>query len=217
MDRRRSQRKRRGISGRRAAFSEVRYSARMIRQAWICGLLLWSAAAAGVEDFSVETSRHGGAVEVRAYAIVEAAHETVWRTLVDYEALASFVPGMHSSRVLEHRGATWVVEQKGETRFFLFTFPIEVTLLATAKPPDALDVHLLRGNLRRLDGGYRLERAGDDRTVLRWTGLVEPEALPPLLGELVMRNSVEAQFAGMVREIELREVRRRAGSPRPGQ
>lgn len=187
----------------------------MIRQAWTCGLLLWSAAAAGVEDFSVETARRGGAVEVRAYAVVEAARDTVWSTLIDYDALASFVPGMRSSRVLEQRGASWIVEQKGETRFLVFTFPIEVTLLATARPPDALDVRLLKGNLRRLDGGYRLEGIGEGRTALRWTGLVEPEALPPLLGELVMRATIEAQFAGMVREIELREARRRAGSPPP--
>jgi ribosome-associated toxin RatA of RatAB toxin-antitoxin module len=213
MDRSYAQGKRRGMPRRRAVLSAVRYSAGMIRRAWICGLLLGSAAAAGVEDFSVETARRGGAVEVRAYAVVAAARDTVWSTLVDYDALAGFVPGLRSSRVLERRGASWVVEQKGETRFLVFTFPIEVTLLATARPPDALDVRLLKGNLRRLDGGYRLAGAGEGRTALRWTGLVEPESLPPLLGELVIRARIEAQFAGMVREIELREARRRAGSP----
>jgi hypothetical protein len=116
---------------------------------------------------------------------------------------------MRSSRVIERTGATWVVEQKGETRFLVFTYPIEVTLLATALPPNALDVHLLKGNLRRLDGGYRLEPAGTGRIGLRWTGLVEPESLPPLLGELVMRASIESQFAGMVREIERREAQSR--------
>jgi hypothetical protein len=33
--------------------------------------------------------------------------------------------------------------------------------------------------------------------------------LPPLLGELVMRATIKAQFAGMVREIERREAQRR--------
>jgi ribosome-associated toxin RatA of RatAB toxin-antitoxin module len=185
----------------------------MILRAWI--LLLWSVAAVAAEDFHVETARRGGAVEVRAYAVVEAQYATVWGTLTDYDAFAAFIPGMRSSRVIERKGATWVVEQSGETRFLVFTYPIEVTLLATALPPYALDVHLLKGNLRRLDGGYRLEPAGSGRIALRWTGLVEPKSLPPLLGELVMRSNIEAQFAGMVREIELREARRRAGSPGP--
>ena len=188
---------------------------RMILRTWI--FLLWSVAAVAAEDFHVETARRGGAVEVRAYAVVEAQYATVWSTLTDYDAFSAFIPGMRSSRVIERTGATWVVEQKGETRFLVFTYPIEVTLLATAMPPYALDVHLLKGNLRRLDGGYRLEPAGAGRIGLRWTGLVEPQSLPPLLGELVMRSNVEAQFAGMVREIELREARRRAASPAPPQ
>lgn len=186
---------------------------RMILRTWI--FLGWAATAVAAEDFHVDTTRRGSAVEVRAYAVVEAQHATVWSTLTDYEAFATFIPGMRSSRVVEHTGATWVVEQSGETRFLVFTHPIEVTLLATARSPDALDVHLVKGNLRRLDGGYRLQPAGRGRIALRWTGLVEPESLPPLLGELVMRANIEAQFAGMVREIELREARRRAASPGP--
>jgi ribosome-associated toxin RatA of RatAB toxin-antitoxin module len=185
----------------------------MILRTWI--FLLWSVTAVAAEDFHVETSRRGGAVEVRAYAVVEAQYATVWSTLTDYDAFAAFIPGMSSSRVIERTGATWVVEQRGETRFLVFTYPIEVTLLATALPPYALDVRLLKGNLRRLDGGYRLESVGPGRIGLRWTGLVEPESLPPLLGELVMRASIKAQFAGMVHEIELREARRRAASPAP--
>jgi len=185
----------------------------MIVRAWI--FLVCSTATFAAEDFHVETTRRGSAVEVRAYAVVAAQYATVWSTLTDYDAFASFIPGMRSSRVIERKGASWTVEQTGETRFLVFTHPIEVTLLATAQPPHALDVRLLKGNLRRLDGGYRLQPAGRGRIGLLWTGLVEPESLPPLLGELVMRANIEAQFAGMVREIELRQARRDAASPAP--
>ena len=173
-------------------------------------LVLWTAAAGGAEGLSVETTRRGAAVEVRAYALVEAEYGTVWSTLTDYDHLSEFVPGMRSSRVLERRGNTWIVEQRGETRFLFFTHPVEVPVIATARPPHALDVRLLKGNLRRLDGGYRLEPAGAGRIGLRWVGVVEPDSLPPLLGELVMRASIESQFAGMVREIERREAQSRS-------
>ncbi|MDH5579750.1 MAG: hypothetical protein OEZ09_14975, partial [Betaproteobacteria bacterium] len=82
----------------------------------------------------------------------------------------------------------------------------EVTVLATARPPYALDVRLLTGNLKRLDGGYRVEEMQGGKIALRWIGVVEPESLPPLLGELVMRANFKSQFAGMVREIERREA-----------
>lgn len=178
-------------------------------------LALWTAAASAAEGLSVETTRRGPAVEVKAYALIEAEYATVWGTLTDFDRLSEFVPGLRSSRVLERRGDTWVVEQRGETRFLVFTYPIEVTLLATSRPPHAIDVRLLQGNLRRLDGGYQVQSAPGGKIALRWIGLVEPESLPPLLGELVMRANIESQFAGMVREIERREALRR-GAPQSG-
>lgn len=167
-------------------------------------LLAWTAAAGAADGVSVETTRRGAAVEVRAYARVEALQATVWDTVTDYDRLAQFVPGMRSSRVVAHRNGDLVVEQHGESRFLVFTYPLDVTLLARARPPGAVDVRLLSGNLKRLDGSYRLEPAGAGWVALRWTGLIEPDALPPLLGELLMRAAIEAQFTGMVREIERR-------------
>jgi ribosome-associated toxin RatA of RatAB toxin-antitoxin module len=169
-------------------------------------LALWTATASAAEGLSVETLRRGPAVEVRAYALIEAGYATVWSTLTDFDRLAGFIPGMRSSRVLEHWGNTWTVEQRGETRFLFFSYPVAVTMRVTARPPYALDVSLLKGNLKRLDGGYRVEETADGKIALRWSGLVEPDALPPLLGELVMRASIRNQFTGMVREIERREV-----------
>lgn len=182
-------------------------------------LLLSCTAAASVsaaEALSVETTRRDSAVEVRAHALVHASYGTVWSTLTDYDHLTEFIPGMKRSRVIEQRGDSVVVEQEGEARFLFFAFPINVTLLSTARPPFALDVRLLKGNLRRLDGAYRLEQAAPGKIALRWSGLIEPETLPPLLGELVMRANIESQFTGMVREIERRESLRRAGGKDPG-
>lgn len=172
--------------------------------------LLWAVAASGAEEITIDTQRRDSAVEVRASARVAARYDMVWRTLTDYDHLADFVPGMRTSRVLERRGNTWVVEQRGETRFLFLSYPVDVTVLATAHPPGALEVRLLRGNLRRLEGGYRVEPLADGTVRLRWNGLIEPESLPPLLGEMMMRATIRDQFTGMVREIERREAERRA-------
>ena len=175
-------------------------------------LLLWACAAGAAEGVSVEATRRDASVEIRAHALLEASFDTVWGTLTDYDHLAQFIPGLRSSRVIERRGGSLVVEQEGEARFLFFSYPIEVTLLATARRPAAIDVRVLKGNLRRLEGGYRLEQAGAGKIVLRWVGLIQPESLPPLLGVLVMRANIEDQFTGMVREIERREAARRGRS-----
>lgn len=173
----------------------------------ICVFLGCAAAggACAAEDISIEAERHGPAVHVTARATLRAPHDLVWKTLTDYDRLREFIPGIHSSRLIEQRGPAAIVEQSGEARLLLFTYPIEVTVQTIQRSPNAIDVHLLKGNLKQLSGGYRIEPLPGGRLVLRWSGVIEPEAaLPPLIGEYLMRANVEDQFLGMVREIERR-------------
>jgi len=180
------------------------------RVALPCMLVLSGAGTAHAADaFSVEAVRRGEALEVVCTATLEAPPDLVWQTLTDYGRLAEFIPGMRPSRVIERRGAVAVVEQVGEAGFLFLSFPIEVTLASTERPPYALDVSLLKGNLKRLDGAYRIEPQGGGRILLTWTGVVEALSMPPLLGELVMRSNITDQFRGMVFEIERRDALRR--------
>jgi hypothetical protein len=91
-----------------------------------------------------------------------------------------------------------------------------VTLAATERPPHALTVSMLKGNLKRLEGAYRIEPQSGGRILLTWNGTVEAMSMPPLLGEFVMRSNIDDQFRGMVREIERRAAlrREREGAPR---
>ena len=174
--------------------------------------LLAACAAGAAEDMSVEATRRGSAVEIRARATLRAPLELIWSALTDYDRLHEFIPGIRRSKLLEYRGSTAIVEQSGEATFLVFSFPIEVTLASTERPPREIDVRALKGNLKRLEGGYRIETAADGQFLLRWNGLLEPEeALPPLIGEVLVRLSIEDQFFGMVREIERREALRREG------
>lgn len=167
--------------------------------------------ATAAEDAEVEAHRVGDAVEVSARATLRAPLEVVWATLTDYNNLPAFVPGILRSRLIEYRGRAAIVEQRGEARFLFLSFPIEVTVASVEYPPHAIDVHVLKGNLRQLDGGYRIEPRADGALLLRWRGLIEPDmALPPLIGEMLMRLNVESQFFGMVQEIERRVASRGA-------
>lgn len=184
-----------------------RRSRRLLVWAWLAGACVARAWAA--TDVAVEAERQGAAVEINARATVDCAYDTLWSTLTDYDHLAQFIPGMHSSRVLEWRGNEAVVEQRGEAKFLFFRFPIEVTVGSASRPPDAIDIRVLKGNLHKLDGGYRIEKLGESRYILRWRGLIQPAMfLPPVLGTAVMRSNIADQFLGMVREIERREAAR---------
>jgi len=182
---------------------------RALRFSAFACLLLFAHPARPAEEISVEARRRGEALEVVCRVMLDAPLDLVWRTLTDYDRLAQFIPGMRRSRVLERRGALVVVEQLGDAGFLFFTFPIEVTLASTERPPHTLEVSMLTGNLKRLDGAYRIEPQAGGRLLLSWSGIVEAMSMPPLLGELVMRSNIEDQFRGMVREIERRDALRR--------
>ncbi len=180
------------------------------QRALVASALAAACGARAAEDVAIAAERQGRAVRVVARATLKASPALAWQTLTDYDRLADFVPGIVRSRVIARHGENTVVEQSGTARLLLFSYPIEVTVETHAQPPHAIEVRLLNGNLRRLEGAYRIEPLADGRLVLRWSGLIEPDlALPPLIGEFLMRASVEEQFNGMVGEIERRAAAHR--------
>jgi ribosome-associated toxin RatA of RatAB toxin-antitoxin module len=174
--------------------------------AWLLALgMVASALARPGSDISVSAAARDGAVEITARAVVRAPAELIWQTLTDYDHLSEFIPGMDSSHVVSRQGGQLVVEQKGNARAWFFSYPIRVMVASTEHPYQGIDVHLLQGNLRRLDGGYRIEPQPDGSTQLTWQGLVEPDTpLPAFIRAALLRRSISDQFTGMVREIERR-------------
>lgn len=180
----------------------------LTRAAALC-LALSSAGAFAGGEISVETARRDGALEVVCRASLDAPPGLIWQTLTDYGHLADFIPGMLSSKVVSHHGAVTVVQQAGEARLLFFVSPIEVTVASTEHPPYLIEARLLKGNLKRMDGAYRIAPRAGGGALLSWTGIVEAESMPPLIGELLMRSIIEDQFRGMVQEIERRDGQRR--------
>ncbi len=167
-------------------------------------------------DISVVATAQETAVQITAHAVVRAPPELIWQTLTDYDHLATFVPGITSSRVVSRQGPELVVEQKGSARLWIFSYPIEVKVAAAERPYRSIDVHLLQGNLKRLDGSYRIEPRPDGTTELVWNGLIEPDSpLPGFIRTPLLRRSISEQFTGMVREIERRAAPALAHSAAP--
>ena len=105
------------------------------------------------------------------------------------------------------------MEQKGEARLLLFSYPIEVRLAITEFAADEGGVARGRrqfpGDVRRLylDGRAR---AGCIR--LRYSRRMVPDFfVPPLIGTWVLRHNVETTFGALVDEIVRRQS---AAAPR---
>jgi ribosome-associated toxin RatA of RatAB toxin-antitoxin module len=167
------------------------------------------ATAQAAAEVSVKTHKRGDAVEVDARATLHAPLELIWQTLTDYDHFAEFIPGINHSRLLEYRGTAAIVEQTGEAGILFFKFPIDVVVESLELAPYTIEVRVLKGNLKQLDGRYQIELGArpEDGIALSWSGVIEPATrLPPLIGEMVLRANVADQFRGMVREIERRHA-----------
>jgi ribosome-associated toxin RatA of RatAB toxin-antitoxin module len=160
---------------------------------------------------SIEAQRQGSAVAIEARATVKAQYALIWQTLTDYDHLSEFIPGMATSHVVERHGGISIVEQTGEAGFMFFSFPIEVVVESREEPPAFIGMRVIKGNLKQLDGSYRIEKTGgkDNEFVLRWSGIIErPMSLPLFVTVPLMRANIADQFRAMVREIERREASR---------
>jgi ribosome-associated toxin RatA of RatAB toxin-antitoxin module len=172
-----------------------------------CCLAASAIAHAADDEIQVSARTERAAVHIEASVLLRAPLSVVWQTLTDYDHLGSFIPGMTTSRVVDRRGVAAIVEQVGEARFLLFSYPIDVTVSSEEYPPYSIRIHALKGNLRRLEGGYQIVPRADGGIELTWSGLIEPDSfLPALITKPVLHAVVEAQFGGMVSEIRRRSA-----------
>jgi ribosome-associated toxin RatA of RatAB toxin-antitoxin module len=164
--------------------------------------------ASAAADVEVHASRSGDTFDVSAEAAFEAEARVAWEVLTDYDRFAEFIPGMHSSRLVSREGDRAVVEQRGEASLLFFHFPIEVRLAIEERAPESIESQAIAGNFRELKGAYRLEAEGS-RLRLQYKGQFTPDFdIPPLIGTMVVRHTLEQRFRAMVEEILRRQARR---------
>ena len=177
------------------------------------------------DDAKVNVRRSGRRFEAEAVLDRAADAQTVWDTITDYDALATFMPGIHTCRVLERRtlikaAEHLVVEQHGEFRFLLFAqamtvrLNIEHQLLRVAEARAvSFDLGLFkRRAIDVFEGRYELTpqgRRSEPRTQLRYTAVIGLRLPPPpAVGSIAVRQNLSAQL-----EAVGKEVARRSGRP----
>ncbi|TNF55661.1 MAG: hypothetical protein EP308_05680 [Burkholderiales bacterium] len=170
-----------------------------------CAWPVWLLAA----PVDITTEDHGKELELHMRVVLDAPHAVVWSTITDYENVADWVPGLSHSKVLERRPDGATVAQSGKAQVLFFGISVDVVVDVSEHPPDRVQVRLLSGDLRRLEGEYRLTpmNASDGTRLhlLEWQGRVEPASrLPGFLTRPIMRENLRRQFEGLVTEIERR-------------
>ena len=168
-------------------------------------LFLGATVPAGAADVVVTATRDGDVLVIEASAEFEGTVAQTWRVLTDYDNLARFIPNLTVSRVTARSAEGVMVEQKGEARLLVFSYPVEVQLAISETPPTKVVSRAVAGNFREMSGMYVVDEQGG-RIRLRYTGRMVPGFfVPPLIGTWVLRNNVETTFGALVDEIVRRQ------------
>jgi ribosome-associated toxin RatA of RatAB toxin-antitoxin module len=161
-----------------------------------------TATAANPDRVTVEAHRDGDAVIVEARASLEADLDVAWGVLTGYDRYAEFIPDLKSSRILARSGSTVIVRQQGELGFFLFHFPMEVTLRVDEQPRSGISSRAIAGTFREMTGSYTLSQVGNDLQ-LTYSGRIVPEfGLLSLVGTGAVRRAVQKQFSALVKQMQ---------------
>ena len=187
-------------------------------------LVLTNLAPADAHPTRFDVTREAAGYRIDASADIEADESVVWNTLTDYPTLPQFVPGIRSVRVLEkHEEAgkeRLLVEQSGELRFLFFSRRVSVLLDVEQQPRTRVDARARprppgadddRTGLDQFEGTYTLVPIPGGTRLGYRAHFIPGFSLPPILGPLVVRRTMQAQFEAMLAEID----RRRTGSPPP--
>jgi carbon monoxide dehydrogenase subunit G len=164
------------------------------------------AARAATHEIVVEAARENDAYVISARGDVVADEAVAWRVLTDYDRYAAFIPDLQASRTVSRSRDAAVVEQRGELRFLFIRFPLEVRYAVREQPPTVVESRATSGSFRAMTGRYELRRNGAALRLV-YTGRLVPDfAMPPLIGTIAVRMTVERQFTAMVEEIERQSV-----------
>lgn len=162
--------------------------------------LTWIAFAAAAE-VTVEVVRQEKAFQIEAKLLVAVGQLVAWQVLTDYDKLASFVPGMRSSRIVSAPGEPLLLEQKGESGFLLLKVPIEVVSRIDEAPLTTIRFRSVGGNLTSQTGEWALERH-DHATWVRYRANIAPGfPLPPIIGPAIVGREVRVMVESVAREM----------------
>lgn len=154
------------------------------------------------QDVRVARADGGFVVDVVMHAPVRPAQ--AWAVLTDFEHMASFVPNLKISRVLERSDSVLKVQQQGVARYGLFSASFESLREIRLTPSSEIRAHGLGGNIQRMESLMRLEPEGNGTRLSYHAEALPGFWFPPMIGPALVRHETAEQFSAMLDEMQRR-------------
>ena len=135
------------------------------------------------EIVSMEVNSDGNGASGRMQLLIKASPRAVWEVIVSCVLAFSFVDGLETCEVLEDTGARALVRQVVNQSWLIPTY--DYVFESLRNPYERIDVRLMEGNLKALDGYWAFQETTAG-TLVDYQIRIQPSLPAPRF--LVRRN-----------------------------
>ena len=153
--------------------------------------LLWERLLAG-EIIARETSTDEAGAAGRMLVLVHAPPRAIWEVIVSCELAFAFVNGLEECEVLEETGDRALVHQVVNQSWLIPTYDYEFESLR--HPYERIDVRLLEGNLKALDGRWSFQETSEG-TIVDYRIRIQPSLPAP---QFIVRRNISKGMPAML-------------------
>jgi uncharacterized membrane protein len=150
----------------------------------------------------VRQSQGGHKGTVEATILIDAPSDRVWRVMTDCDAAPTFVPGLLSCQVLD-AGHNWEIIRH-ETKWVWLLPKVTYVFRADYHDRRQIDFKRIRGDLREMEGRWRLEALNHGRqTIVRYRVYLDPGFyVPQWLVRLSLKRNLPAVLTALRTKVQ---------------
>lgn len=159
---------------------------------------------AGAASLRVQAERRIGseAAHIETEMRLPYPSALICTVMTDYSHMASFVPDLNTSRILENGPQKRIVEWRGNAGFLFFKYPMSV-VLDIERREDGIHVQSRSGNLD-YEGVTRFSRIGQQVLVTQDLQITPTFSIPMLIGPSLIARQIRRQLEGLIVEMDRR-------------
>ena len=141
----------------------------------------------------------GSSGVIRAAIDIAAPQAAVWAVMTDCELAPRMVANLKSCRIVERDPqGRWDVREQISKGGFIPS--VRSVFREDFEPPDRMSFHAVGGDLKLLEGEWRLAPHGDEVRVTYEARVAAPFSVPGWIARLALRHDVPAALLALRRE-----------------
>ena len=150
--------------------------------------------------------QEGNLLTVEGQLEVPVNQTVAWAVLTDYARFPEFVPGINSSRILEQRNASKLIEQRGMVSAGSFRMPFQGVVQVEEQRreglPESIKILFVSGPLKDIQGEWNLKSNSPLTLSYRMRMDLLKTPFPPPMAVTIIEQQVRTWVEAFAREMQ---------------